>query len=248
MKKFSIITISYNSSKTIEQTINSVINQSYKNFEYIIIDGGSTDGTVEIIEKYKSAVNIFISEKDYGIYDAMNKGIKLATGDWVGIINSDDFYELNIFEKINNEIENNINFEIIHGNLNIVDLSSKFVIEIKPSDKLSDINFTMNMFHPTVFVKRSLYEKERLFDLNFKLSSDWDLLKFFFNNGYKFHYLDLTIANFRQGGAGSGFKKIHLIERFKIRHKHFKIYFIFYDIKDTMIYFVNKFAFKKSLF
>ena len=103
--KFSIITPCYNSEKTIKRTIESVVNQSYKNIEYILIDGGSKDKTVEIIQEYQSKypkLIKYISEKDSGIYDAMNKGIKLATGDIVGIVNSDDYYELDALKNIYN--------------------------------------------------------------------------------------------------------------------------------------------------
>ena len=123
--KISIITVSYNAVKTIEETINSVLNQSYSNIEYIIIDGGSRDGTVDIIKKYQDKINVWISEPDKGIYDAMNKGIKLAKGDWIGIINSDDCYCIDAFDTILNTISKNPNAELIFGNLNIIDKKMK---------------------------------------------------------------------------------------------------------------------------
>jgi glycosyltransferase involved in cell wall biosynthesis len=108
---FSIITVCYNSEKTIERTITSLRNQTYQNFEYIIIDGGSTDSTLEIIKKNLDVVSILVSEKDEGIYDAMNKGIDLASGEIIGIINSDDWYENDTLENI---------FKISFGQTNLV--------------------------------------------------------------------------------------------------------------------------------
>lgn len=253
--KISIITVSYNSQKTIEETFLSVLNQNYRIFEYIVVDGASQDDTLLIIKKYEKIFTkqnisfVYISEKDYGIYDAMNKGIKLAKGDWIGIINSDDFYCLNAFDLIVKEINKYPDSNLIYGNLNIIDNDSKFISQLKPNLKLDNIKHTMSIFHPTVFISKKTYDSYGLFNLNYKLSADWDLLKRFFLENVKFQYIDFPIANFRKGGAGSGFKTIHLFERFKIRHnKSFEILFIWYDIKDILILLYYKIFPNKPLF
>lgn len=246
--KISIITVSYNAVKTIEETINSVLNQSYSNIEYIIIDGGSRDGTVDIIKKYQDKINVWISEPDKGIYDAMNKGIKLAKGDWIGIINSDDCYCIDAFDTILNTISKNQNAELIFGDLNIIDKNSKFINKLEPILQLDHIKHTMSIFHPTVFIKKEIYQSFGMFNLKYKLSADWDLLKRFYLNGVKFNYVNKSIASFRKGGAGSGFRTIHFFERFEIRHKSFKFYFIWYDIKDFLILLYYKLFPNKPLF
>lgn len=236
---FSIITVSYNSFNTIRDTLNSLLNQTCSDFEYIIIDGGSTDDTQEIILEFekkfiKSGVLFtWLSEKDNGIYDAMNKGIALSNGEWVGIVNSDDFLDPAALEIIKKEI-NKKESDVIHGNIRL--FSDHKTTILKPCLDLKQLNYTMTIFHPSVFVKNVVYKKISSFDLSFKLSSDWDLIKRIYNLGFKITYVDSIISNFRSGGAGSGFKKIHLIERYKIRHTTRSILNLYYDLKDILIF------------
>lgn len=137
----SIVTVSYNSADTIEQTIQSVTKQTYPNIEYIIIDGGSRDGTVEIIKRYQDKISFWISEPDMGIYDAMNKGISYAKGDYIGIINSDDWYELDAIEKIVSKIKEDP--IIIYGNM----MCEKEIPElVKPARDLSTLKKQMSIF------------------------------------------------------------------------------------------------------
>ncbi|AJI46845.1 glycosyltransferase [Francisella philomiragia] len=114
--KFTVITVCYNSERTMQRTLQSIKDQTYKNIEYIIIDGGSTDKTLEIISNYSDIVNILVSEPDNGIYDAMNKGIKLATGDYIGFLNSDDYYTNDIFEEYNNVLVNK-SYDFVYSNI-----------------------------------------------------------------------------------------------------------------------------------
>ena len=252
--KFSIITVCYNSEKYIEKTLLSLLNQTYKNFEYIVIDGQSTDFTIEILNQYtiifdeSDIVFNYVSEPDFGIYDAMNKGISMAKGEWICLINSDDFYLHNSLEILHSEIEKNPLADIIFGNLNLVNSDSNFIIELKPSLNLSSIQYTFSIFHPSMIIKRCVYSNVGLYDLRFKLSSDWDFTKKMYLQGYKFHYLDFAFANFRGGGAGSGFKKIHLLERLLIRHSPFRFRFLIFDVKDFLIYFYFKIFPSKSMF
>ena len=124
--KVSIITVVFNGIRTIEQTIKSVLNQSYKNIEYIIIDGGSTDGTLDIIRKYENYLSYIISEPDHGIYDAMNKGIQKSTGDIVGIINSDDWYEVNTVSQVVERFES-FAVDLVYGDINFIGKNGEII-------------------------------------------------------------------------------------------------------------------------
>lgn len=173
--KISIITPSYNSSNTIKNTINSILTQKFLPFEYIVIDNNSTDDTVEIVNSYledfKSAgINfVIISEPDNGIYDAMNKGILIASGDFVGIINSDDYYANNALYDLHETYKKN-KADIYHGSIIMHDN----LVYSTHSPKNENKNYRYNMFHPTMFVSRSLYQKIGLYSTLYKLSSDYD--------------------------------------------------------------------------
>ena len=198
--KISIITVSYNSAKTIEQTILSVINQSYKNIEYIIIDGGSTDGTVDIIKKYADKIAYWVSEPDEGISDAFNKGIKKSTGEIVGIINADDWYELDAVEKVANIITAN-EFEFIFGNLDYYDMNDKYCFtQYADYDYLENIKKEMSVAHPTVFVKKTVYDVYGVFDKRFKTAMDFELISRFCKEGVSGIPINEKIANMRLGG------------------------------------------------
>jgi glycosyltransferase involved in cell wall biosynthesis len=201
--KISVITVVYNGANTIERTIKSVVNQTYKNIEYIIIDGGSTDGTINIIKKYENKLSYWISEKDDGIYDAMNKGIKVATGDYIGLLNSDDWLELDAIEKIVNIIHNNKNVHIIHANVRYIKENSQKIYKPK-LNKSAFLWHGMSYYHPTYYVKKEIYKK-LLYDKKYKLVADYKFTLECFNRGYKFYYLDDVITNFSAGGAGTVF-------------------------------------------
>lgn len=195
--KISIITVCLNSERTIEQTIQSVIGQCDYNYEYIIIDGGSTDRTIEIIEKYRYGISKIVSESDSGLYDAMNKGISLATGDIIGIINSDDWYEPGVFGIVRRCFQES-NAEVIYGKLNQIDAEGKINIQI-PGD-IERLRYEMETPHPTVFIKRSLYEKYGAFQIKYKIAADYDLMLRLYTKGVKFYFCNKIFANFRLGG------------------------------------------------
>ncbi|MEI8137966.1 MAG: glycosyltransferase family 2 protein [Bacteroidota bacterium] len=205
--KVSIITVTFNSAATLEQTILSITQQTYTNIEYIIVDGGSTDGTLEIIEKYKNKISKFISEKDNGLYDALNKGIDLATGDVIGILHSDDFYtDNNVVQKyVNTFIKNNS--EAVYADLFYVDKdNTNKIIRKWKSGKHNPNSFLHGWMppHPTFFVKREVYQKFGKFNLEFKHSADYELmLRFIHKNKIKINYLHEFTIKMRVGGQSN---------------------------------------------
>ena len=206
--KISIITPTYNSVKTISRTIDSVIYQSYKDIEYIIIDGGSTDGTDSIVSKYKDELNIkFISEKDSGIYDAMNKGIKMATGDIIGILNSDDFYE-NKFVLIDVvEAFNNSSIDAVYGDISYFGSDINKITRVWKSGeyKESKLNNGWAIPHPALFIRRSVYERYGLFNLDFNIAADYEfILRILKVYKIRIKYIPKVFARmFNGGNSGS---------------------------------------------
>ncbi len=192
--KITIITATYNSIATLRQTMDAVALQTFAPHEYIIIDGGSTDGTVEFAKAHGAATHV-ISEPDEGIADAFNKGIALATGDWIGIINSDDWYEENAFSQVEKYCEN---ADIIHGNLQFWQDDKPKEVFVPQQDKL---HLEMTINHPTVFVKKELYTKYGLFDLSYKYAMDYELILRFLKHNCNFVNTHTVLANMRYGGA-----------------------------------------------
>lgn len=205
--KVSIITVVYNNAQTIKGAIESVLNQTYQNVEYIVIDGGSTDGTVEIIKSYGDEINKFISEKDNGLYDAMNKGISLAAGDVVGILNSDDFYASNdILEIVANEFATK-DIDCLYGDLEYVDADDvNKVMRYWKSRPYKEGLFQKGWHppHPTFFVKRECYDKYGVFNLDFKIAADYELmLRFLERHKLKSVYIPKTFVRMRVGGVSN---------------------------------------------
>jgi glycosyltransferase involved in cell wall biosynthesis len=196
----SIITVVYNGEKTIRQTLESVCNQSILPGEYIIIDGMSTDSTLSIVKDYMAQYPFIklISEKDGGIYDAINKGIKLAKGKLIGIINSDDWYEPNALEKMLEAFTTN-GSGVYYGILRLISSEKEYCLERANPQFLAKKMIP----HPSTFVSADIYRDYGLFDLNYKISSDLDLFIRYSINKVKFYHLDNIIANYRIGGASS---------------------------------------------
>lgn len=194
--KLSIITVCYNAVSTIEATIKSVLGQTFKDFEYLIIDANSTDGTIEVIEKYSGYNNIrYVSEKDDGVFDAMNKGIGLASGEWLYFLGSDDiFYSEDVVEKIFTSGTDNAE-EVIYGNVQFLHSG---VIYDGPFDheKIS----TKNICHQALFVKKALFGKIGLFDCRYKMSADYYFNLKWMGQRLPSRYVDLTVAIYNEQG------------------------------------------------
>lgn len=196
--KISVITVCLNSERTIERTIQSVISQNDRDYEYIIIDGKSTDRTLEIIAKYKSNISTIISEPDGGIYDAMNKGIAAASGDVIGIINSDDWYESGVFEAVRKCFQES-DAEVVYGKQNLIGEDGTITTQV-PSD-IERLRYEMETPHSTVFIRKKTYEKYGMFQLKYKIAADYDLMLRLYTEKVKFIYIDKVLANFRLGGT-----------------------------------------------
>lgn len=205
--KVSIITVSYNSEAFLEQTIRSVTEQTYPNIEYIIIDGASSDNTLSIIAKYKNKIQHLLSEKDNGIYDALNKGIAMATGDIIGILHSDDFFTSNtVIEKVVAKITNEKS-DALYADLFYVDKNNTDKITRKWHSGLYSQGAFVNGWmppHPTFFVKKELYQKLGAFNLSFNTSADYELmLRFIHKHQIKLAYLNEFIIKMRVGGQSN---------------------------------------------
>lgn len=205
--KVSIITITYNSESTLIDTIDSVLNQTYTDIEYIIIDGKSTDSTVSIIHSYKDKISKFISEKDNGLYDALNKGIAMATGDIIGVLHSDDFYTNHqVIEKVVQTFNLN-QADAVYADLFYVDKTNVDKI----LRKWKSGNYKHGMFingwmppHPTFFVRRHCYEKYGSFNLDLVSAADYELmLRFVHKHQIKLAYLPEFIIKMRAGGLSN---------------------------------------------
>lgn len=207
----SVITVVYNSVNTIEQTILSVINQTYSNIEYIIVDGGSTDGTLDIIRKYEDKIAYWVSESDKGIYDAMNKGISFATGRLIGIINSDDWYELYTVEEVVKAYVDDSS--VIYGLMRYIkDEEVSGVYTAYPK------SISQKMIpHPTCFVPKAIYDRYGTYDLSYHSCADYHLILRLYKAGVNFITLEVILANFRLGGFSSNIKSLK--ESFNMRYK-----------------------------
>ena len=212
----SIITVCLNSETHLEQTIQSVIAQTYNNIEYLIIDGGSTDKTLEIVTRYNSFIAYWKSEYDNGIFDAMNKGISFATGAWIGIINSDDWYHVNALQWIVEAAGSYPDVDVFHGNMRVETAPGEYTISSGSHESLLD-NFRLR--HPTCFVRKDIYHDHR-FDTRFSVNADYELFLKLYHEGKKFCYLSKPIAYFRRTGMSNRPSLSATLDRYKIRKKY----------------------------
>ena len=214
--KISIITVCYNSVTTIKSTIRSVIDQTYKNIEYIIIDGGSTDGTLDVINSYGNYVDKCISESDKGLYDAMNKGIALSTGDLVGVLNSDDLFNDNQVLYNIAKFHKNNNIEASVGNIVQFNQSGKSVRRFMSNNwNPEKLKIGFMPPHPSVFIKRELFDKYGNYHLDFICCADYELIvRFFLKNNITWKFSNITTTAMLTGGIStSGFSSYVLITK-----------------------------------
>jgi glycosyltransferase len=205
--KITIVTPAFNSAKTIRQTIESVARQTYPNIEYIIVDGGSIDATPKIVADYADVVDLFICEPDQGVYDAMNKGIRAASGDVVAILNSDDFYtHTRVLEQIA-EVLRITGADSVYGDLQYVDRQNpRQVIRHWESGFFERKSFLAGWMppHPAFFVKKSVYQRYGLFNLSLKSSADYELmLRFLYKHEVSTAYVPDVLVRMRLGGLSN---------------------------------------------
>jgi glycosyltransferase involved in cell wall biosynthesis len=234
-----VVTVVRNGEKTIEETILSVINQTYSNIEYIIIDGASTDGTLDIIKKYEDKVDYWISEPDKGIYDAMNKGIELATGDYIALLNSDDWYEQDTCEIVVKKI-NEVKADVYFGIIRVIDRYNNKTIFIHGNNIIS--KKPEMIAHPTCFISRDIYSRFK-YDIKYKSASDYDFIIRVYKSNASFCFIERTMVNFRTGGISESLRSE--IETLEIKRKYRFISLHNYFIRKILI--LIRYVYKKSM-
>ena len=221
--KFSIITVTFNAGATLEDTIQSVITQSYRNLEYIIIDGGSKDRTLDIIERYRTHIHAVVSEPDQGLYDAMNKGLKLATGDYICFLNAgDELHEDDTLLLMVHSITENALPDVLYGETAIVDEEGHFLRmrRLSAPERLTWKSFRSGMLvcHQAFFARRDLAEP---FDLKYRFSADFDWCIRIMKKSQALHNTHLTLIDYLNEGMTTRNRKASLKERFRIMCKHY---------------------------
>ena len=219
--KITVITVCFNSVKTIERTIKSVLAQNYSELEYIIIDGGSTDGTLDIIRKYKENLSVWISEPDDGLYDAMNKGLAKATGEVFAFLNSDDYYTENVLERVNEYFKTD-DVDMVSGNMYIC---AEGTVKKAVYDKSNRENLLFGVVYPqpALFAKRELYIKYGGFDTSYKIAADSDWVMKVCLNGAKVICVEDYFTYFSDGGISSRKQYLALEEEYRMALKYAKL-------------------------
>jgi glycosyltransferase involved in cell wall biosynthesis len=224
--KISIITPTYNSATTLSRTIESVINQKYIDLEYIIFDGNSTDNTAEIVKEYQHKINIkFVSEDDDGIYDAMNKGIQLATGEIIGILNSDDLFENNSVLQDVREAFSDKNIDAVYGDIKYFSNDENKITRhwVAGEYSESNLNHGWTIPHPALFVRKSVYDKCGLFNTDLKIAADYEfILRILKVHHIQVKYIPKTFVKMFNGGT-SGKNLKQRINGWKELKKSWKI-------------------------
>jgi glycosyltransferase involved in cell wall biosynthesis len=203
----SIVTVSYNSKGTIIDTIRSVLSQTYPDIEYIVIDGSSSDGTIELIKSFGDKIQKFVSEPDKGIYDAINKGIRLSTGNIIGILNSDDFfYSDNVIQKVVDAFHRD-NIDAVYGDVQFVDpVNTSKIVRYYSSKQFKPTKFKFGFMpaHPSFYVKRELFGKLGSYKTDYKIAADFELLaRFMYVNQIRCKYIEMPFVSMRTGGVSN---------------------------------------------
>lgn len=215
--KISIITATYNSQETLADTFDSVLKQTYQDFEYIVIDGKSTDGTIDIIKSYESKFGNkmrWISEPDRGIYDAMNKGIAMASGDVIGMLNSDDFYTTNdILADIADQLTDK-NTDAVYGDVHFINSDGNKCVRYYSSARFkpSLLRFGFMPAHPSFYAKKQVYHDYGVYSLNYRIAADYDFfIRLFYKHSIKAKYMKKDFVTMRVGGMSTCNLKHRLI-------------------------------------
>jgi glycosyltransferase involved in cell wall biosynthesis len=218
--KISIITVCYNGGKTIEKTIQSVLSQTYENIEYIIIDGQSKDNTLEIINRYRNKISKLVSEKDQGMYDALNKGITLATGDIVGILNADDvFASNNIVTEIGNSFKNS-DADAIIADVAFINKEGN-IIRSYSAKHWNPNKFVWGFMppHPSFYCKRALFSRLGFYSSDFQIAADYELLiRFIYKSKIKYIYLPILMVLMNVGGISTNGIKSNIVINKEIKY------------------------------
>lgn len=202
--KLTVVTVCYNSAATIRDTLESLVNQTDRDFEYIIVDGVSKDETLAIVREYQEALSIrIVSEPDKGLYDAMNKGVRLASGDVVALLNSDDYYEPETVERVKACFEEDPSLDIVSGAMRLVSYQKK-ELRVVQNHPLERIVYEMPLNEPATFVKKAVYEEVGGFDLKYAVSADYDFTCRAYKAKKKFKYIPEILTNMRMGGLSGG--------------------------------------------
>jgi len=225
MTKLSIITICYNEQKYIRTTCKRIVSQSFQDFEWIVVDGGSTDGTLDILEIYKDRMNIFISEKDNGSISAVNKGIQKAKGEYVLQIHGGDYLSSDdVLEKVQQYLY--LNKDILYGDCGIITEegipTSKFIAP--PSEDIGEYFFCQNnICTPSTFIRKELFQLYGLYDEQYKVVTDWEKWIVFNKNSVSFYKIPEMITCFRLGGISNSpkYRSQHMEERGIVLKKHY---------------------------
>lgn len=239
--KVTVVTVVFNNKDGIRETIESVINQTLP-CEYIIIDGGSTDGTVDIIKEYDTQIDYWVSEPDNGIYDAMNKGIKVATGEWILFMNSGDtFHNEYVLERIFSQSYNE-KVGVIWGNTDLY-RDGRYVTKYKNRpfyEHLSTAFRGVGICHQSTFVRTSL-AKQLMFDTSYKISADFNMMYLIYKQGYTFVHNPTTVSNFDISGiSATSASNILMSEKKRvIHHKYNRLYYWWYQY---VYRYIKKFA------
>jgi glycosyltransferase involved in cell wall biosynthesis len=221
--KISIITVCFNSEETIRDTIESVLQQTYQHIEHVIVDGGSVDGTMNIVSEYQGRLGQVISESDKGLYDAMNKGIRMATGDVIGILNSDDFYESSdVIQSIANAFNHNSTLDLVYGDVVFVqppDLKTVTRFYRAGHFRPWKLRFGWMPPHPATFVRKTVYERYGEYRLDMKISADYEMfVRWLIKGKLKYLWVDKVIVRMRAGGVSTGgFKSSVLLNKEIVR-------------------------------
>ena len=196
----SIVTPTYNAACYLEQTLRSVSDQEYPRLEYVVVDGGSTDGTLDIIRSHDGLISRWISEPDEGISDAFNKGVRMATGEIVGIINADDYYHPGALAAVAQAAQDHPAADIYYGDAIHERFDGGGAFRFRPKRDIGKYIWRrMPVSHPATFVRRSAYERYGLFDLRYELAMDYDLMLRMYRGGARFCYVDAILSHYRYG-------------------------------------------------